>query len=216
MVKLLGIKRILVIVMLIALNVGLACAVYLYIVPEHANKDRQLRGLKSQISTLQGDIERMQIEFDQLEAQQHRFDGLRDKGFIGDQNRRQAELLFEKIGREAGVVSSVATIQSGVVEENEEAAKAEHKILKSPITVRIDAMDDVDVYRYLFLVQKFFPGHITLEKIEIKREGEVTGVILRSIASGTSPKLVSAEMQLTWRTMISPSQVIGGQEVVPQ
>ena len=209
MIKVLGTKRVLGLVFLVALNVALATGVYLYAVPEKGKKERELRRLTGQIATLISDIERMQVEFEQLEAQQEEFDQLKARGFFGNQGRRQAEQILERIQKEAGVISAVAGIQSGVVEDNEEAKKAEHKILKSPVTIHLEAMDDVDVYRYIYLLEKFFPGHVTIESVNMERLADVSGPVLRSIASGSNPKLIKAEIEMIWRTMIPASEVIG-------
>ena len=208
MIKVLGTKRILVLLLLLGLNLVFAGGVYMYLTPEKMTKDRELRQVRGQIIGLQSDIERIQIEFDQLEDQQAQFDILKKEGFFGSQGRRQAEQVFERIQKEAGVISAVASIQAGVVEDSEEAAKAEHKILKSPITVRIESLDDIDVFKYLYLVEQFFPGHVTLTRINLERKAEVSGTILRGIASGGNPELVEADIEMVWRTMIPETSII--------
>ena len=209
MIKVLGTKRVLGLVFLLAINAAFASGLYLFVMPEKAKKERELRGLQGEISTAVSDIDRLQIEFEQLEKQQEQFDGLRARGFFSNQERRQAEKVFQRVQNEAGVVSAVANVQAGKIEENEEAAKADHKILSSPVTIRLSAMDDVDVFRYIYLVEQFFPGHVTINNIHLERTAEISGTILRGIASGANPELVKAEIEMTWRTMIPASEVIG-------
>ena len=208
MIRVLGTKRILTIVALLLLNALMASLLYLYVIPDKAKKERELRGLRGKISTVQSDIGRMQIEFDQLTLQQAQFDKLRKRGFFGSQGRREAEKVFRRIQQESGVISAVANVQPGFIEDNEEAQKAEHKILVSPVSIKIDALDDVDVFRYLYLVERFFPGHMTIDKITLERKADITGTVLRSIASGTNPQLVSAEITAEWRTMIPEKDII--------
>ncbi len=209
MIRILGARRILTILILIGVNVVLAATVYLYLMPEGMKKERELKTLRGQTSTVQNDITRMQIEFNQLSVQQAQFDQLRKRGFFGKQGRREAEIVFEKIQKQAGVVSAIANIQGGTVEDNVEAEKAEHKILVSPVKIRLEAMDDVDVYRYLYLVDRFFPGHMAIQRISLERKAEISGDILRSIAGGANPQLVSADIDVLWRTMIPSKDVIG-------
>ena len=209
MIRVLGIKRIILLTVLVAINAALGAAVYLHIVPEADNKNIELATLRSQNSTTQADITRLQVEFDQLDAQREEFEELRRKGFIGTQDRRQAEKLFVKIGEEAGVFNSVASVQRGTIEDNAEAEKAGHKVLKSPILVQIKALDDVDVFRYIYLVEQFFPGHIAIDSVDIRRSTEVSGTVLRAIAGGKNLDLVTADMVIVWRTLIPESEVIG-------
>jgi hypothetical protein len=208
MIRVLGTRRILTIAVLIALNMALAAIVYLYLIPQKMAGEKELRGLRGNISTVQSDISRMQVEFDQLEEQQARFDKLRDHGFFSTQGRREAELVFQRIQQESGVVSAVANILAGTVEENAEARKSDHQMLVSPVNIHIEAMDDVDVFRYIYLVQQFFPGHVSIERLTLERKAEITGTILRAIATGNNPQLVSADVVLMWRTMIPDKEVI--------
>jgi hypothetical protein len=208
MIRILGVKRILVLLVLVVLNGLFATGVYLYLMPQKLQKERDLSGVRGQIGTLQGDIDRLQIEFDQLEAQQAQFDILNERGFFSSQGRRQAEKTLENIQKQAGVISAVASIKSGTVEDSEEAQKAAHKILVSPISIQVEALDDVDVFRYLFLLEKFFPGHLTITNINVERTSDISGPVLRSIASGSNPALVTASIEMLWRTMIPESEVM--------
>jgi hypothetical protein len=209
MIRVLGTRRILTLIVLFGLNALVAASVYLYLTPEIMKKERELKTLRGQISTVQTDINRMQVEFDQLTEQQERFDKLKARGFFGNQGRREAEIVFQKIQQQSGVVSAVASIQSGLIEDNEEAQKAAHKILVSPVNIHIEAVDDVDVFRYIYLVQQFFPGQVSIERLTIERKAEVNETILRAIATGQNPQLVSADIVLMWRTMIPEKDIIG-------
>lgn len=214
MIGVLGIKRVAVLVVLVALNGFLAAASYMYLAPELQTKERQLRSDRSQVSTLRNDIDRMQIEFDQLEEQKEEFEKLAQDGFFKDQSRRQAEKILSQIQKNSGVSKAIASVRAGEIEDNEEALKAEHKILSSPVEIQLQAFDDVNIFHYLFLVENYFPGHIAVKDIKIERTADVTGTVLRAIAAGGNPPLVSANVNMVWRTMIPQSQVIQ-QEVQP-
>ncbi len=208
MIRVLGTKRILMLVFLVAMNIAMATTVYMYLIPRHAQKENQLRGVRGQVNTMRSDISRMQVEFDQLADQQNQFEKLKERGFFYNQGRREAQIVLEGIQKQAGVVAAVATIQAGATEENEEAKKADYKVLKSPVQIHVEAVDPVDVYRYIYLLNNFFPGHIEIGEIRLERIGEVTGPVLRGIASGVNPVLVQADINMTWRTMVPQADVI--------
>ncbi len=212
MIAILGAKRVLGLVFLIAINVALSATAYLFVLPQTQAKQVELRGLSSRISGVRTDINRMQVEFSQIEQQQAQFENLKKRGFFSDQQRRQAEKVFEIIQKQAGVISAVAKIEAGTVESNVEAQKAEYEILSSPVKIRVEAIDSVDIFRYLYLLEHFFPGHVAIKNIEIARKAEVTGPILRSIASGENPVLVCADIDIIWRTMIPHAEVIPAQQ----
>lgn len=207
MIRVLGSKRLMLLAGLAGLNLLLAAVTYIYLAPHAFSQQMRLNGLNGQISTVRSDIDRMQIEFEQLNAQQAQFDALKKKGFLSNQQRRQAEKVFESIQKQAGVISAVAKIEAGQVEDNEEAQKAEYKILSSPVKIHIEAMDGVDVFRYIYLLEHFFPGHVAVTDMQFERKSEVTGPVLRAIASGENPVLVDADIEMVWRTMIPQAEV---------
>lgn len=206
MIRILGTKRVLTLVILVALNAAFAVGVYMYLGPESVKKNNELMGMRGQIATVVGDIERMQLEFDQLEDQQAAFDVLKEDDFLKPMNRRQAELLIEKITKEVGVKSAVASIQRGHIEQNDEAQKAAYRVLVSEVKIYIKAVEDIDVYRYIYYVNKLFPGHISIDGLEISRKMDVNGAVLRSIASGNVPELVEAQVDISWRTMVPEAE----------
>jgi len=208
MIQVLGIKRIIVLVILVAMNAALAAGVYMYVQPEKLKKQRQLSSMKSKVSQVRNDIDRIQVEFRQLEEQQEEFDRLKESGFFTKQERNKAQRIFEDIQTRSKVVSAVASIDRGSLEKNDESDKAEHVMLVSPVKVTIEALDDIDVFRYLYLLKQSFPGHMQLEKVNLERRGNITNPVLRSIVSGKNPELVKASIELTWWSMIPQTDVI--------
>ncbi len=207
MIKVLGAKRILTLAILVAVNAALALVAYGYLAPEKISKERELRMLRGQVSGLNKDIDNILLEFEQLEDQKAEFEMLEKDGFFKDQGRRQAEKLFNLIQEKSGVSKAQVSVAAGEIEDNEVAQKANHKILSSPVELRVEAMDEIDILRYVFLVEKYFPGHISLEKMKLHRDAEVNGTVLRSIASGKNVPLIKAEIEMLWRTMIPVDQL---------
>jgi hypothetical protein len=210
--QVLGARRLILLLSLVVANALFASFFYVYLQPQLIKKERELRSIRGQITNVRTDINRMQVEFEQLEEQRAEFDALRKQGFFNDQQRREAELVFQQIQDKSKVISAVATVRAGVVEDSKEAQKADHKILKSPVEVKIEAMDDIDIVRYIYLIRTFFPGHITIEDVKIGRDAEITGTVLRSIASGGRPALVHAQIKASWRTMIPGDSVISSEQ----
>lgn len=209
MIQTLGSRRIFIILFLAGLNAMLAFGVYGYLQPQTVTLERDLRQTTRKANEIQDDIERLQVEFEQLQAQQNFFNRLRDDGFLSAQDRRSAERLFEDIQNQSGVISARASIQAANIEADEEAQKAEHVILSSPISIEIEALDDIDVYRYIALLKNRFPGHLSLKDAQINRQIDVTNPILRAIANGEDVNMVKAELSWIWRTMVPEKDVSG-------
>lgn len=208
MIKVIGAKRLLLLAVLLSANILLAAATYLYLIPQEAETAKKLRILRGENQTKREDINRMQIEFEQLGQQQDKFDALKNDGFFKDQIRSVAKKLFKDIQIESHVVSSVAAIKPGIIEENEEAKKSNYKLLSSPIDITVEAFDDSDIYNYLYILEQKFPGHLSVDKMSMTRVTDISGPVLRAIATGANPVLVKATISMSWRTMIKDSQII--------
>ncbi|MCB1681020.1 MAG: hypothetical protein H6858_03485 [Rhodospirillales bacterium] len=208
MIKVIGAKRLFLLAVLILVNVLLAASTYLYMIPQESETAKKLRSLRSANQTKQSDIERMQIEFDQLGQQQDKFDALKNDGFFKAQVRSVAKKLFKDIQEESHVVSAVATIKPGAIEENQEAKKSNYKLLVSPVEITIQAFDDSDIYNYLFILEQKFPGHLSVDQMSMYRAIDISGPVLRAIATGANPVLITAKINISWRTMIPESQII--------
>lgn len=207
MIKVIGFRRLLVIGVLIALNVLFAAALYQYLLPQLKQTERKLNSTRSQVSGIQADIERMQIEFEQLDEQQAFFDLLKEDDFFSRQARRDAEEVFLKAETDSGVITSFVNVRSGTLVENEEAGKAEHVMLESPVEIRLEALEDRDIYEYVYILEKLFPGHLSINSMFLERTANLNDTILRGIASGQNPALIKASINMTWRTMVSDDSV---------
>lgn len=208
MIRVLGTKRIIVLFSLIAVNCALAAFVFMYAQPELKTSERTLRSLKSKESQTRSDITNLQMEFDQLEDQQAEFDTLKNDGFFSNQSRRDAQAVFLMAEKESGVLEANVSVKPGEIVEDEEAKKAEYVLLESEANIVLKAIDDRDVYAYLDKLQDNFPGHLSVEKVTMRRLANVSETILRAIAGGQKPPLVEARISLLWRTMVERSDVV--------
>lgn len=212
MMNILGAKRVFILLGLVLLNALLALSVHTYLGPELQKKEKILRVARAEASVVQSDIGRMEIEMEQFAGQQVRFEQYKEDGFFIGQNRRQVQDLFKLIQEKSGVSVATVAVNPAVVEKNDEAKKADHGILRSTIQIKLEALDDVNIYHYLYLIEKFFPGHVTIERVEFEREAEINGTVLRAISGGKNFPLVNASLELVWRTMVPESQLITKEE----
>ncbi|MBX2835087.1 MAG: hypothetical protein KTR28_08975 [Micavibrio sp.] len=208
MIAVLGAKRVITLAILAGINVALILGVYVFMIPDLDKKERALRAVRGKVSTIQGDISNLQIEFEQFETQKERFEQYKQDGFFVQQDRRQVEDLFKLIQEKSGVVTAKVAVNPAIVEENQEAEKADHKILRSSIQIQLDALNDRDIYHYIHLINSAFPGHVTIETLDFERTSVVNGTILRAIAGGKKFPLVKASMEMSWRTMVPNDHII--------
>ena len=211
MIKALGKKRVFLLGILLVVNAILGSLIFMYLLPQKQQSERSLRSTNGQVSTVRNDLANLQVDFQELEEQQFAFDRLNSRGFFDLQGRKAAVAALEDLDKRAKIIFSKVSIGAGEIDEKPEALKAGHVILASPISVTIEAMDDVDVFNYIHLLNNVFPGHVSVNEMVIKRELDVSGDILRAIAAGEKPKMIAGRLDLTWRTMIPKAAVIQDQ-----
>lgn len=203
MIAILGLKRVLILLVLVAVTAMLGALVYLYLEPQVTKADRALSSAKSNESKVRNDLADIEDEFARLETQRSEFEQLRASGFFSNQSRRDAEVVFIAAKQASGVNDAIVTVKPGKVVENEEAAKASQVLLESEIEVVLVAIDDIDILAYVTYLETKFPGHLMINSFSVARKSNISDTILRAIASGVNPGLVEGNLKMTWRTMVS-------------
>jgi hypothetical protein len=207
MIGVIGVKRILILVILIALNAGLGAAAYLYVMPENQRLEGTLNSTRAQISTKRAEAQSLREDFQQIEAQRERFEALQDAGFLSDQNRLVARRRIISIQQYTKVLSAAYDIKSAEIEENVFAEEIGYAVLDSPVDIRVEAIDDVDFYNFIYWMENAFPGHISIETMRIRRDLDVNDNTLRSIGTGNPVALINGDVEFSWRTIVPEENV---------
>lgn len=205
MIGILGKKRIFILAVLIGLNVAMAAALYTYLLPEGTRLERVVRSLKTEVASTYADTERLRQEREQIQLQKTRFENLEAAGFFSDQNRVLARTKIEGLQRYTGILSASYNFSPAKIEENPLLAEVGHTVIASPATLTLTAMDDVDVLKFIYWLENGFPGHVSIDRVQLNRVMDINDVTLRAIGSGTETALVKAIVGFKWRTMIPDS-----------
>lgn len=202
MISVIGTRRLFILGVLLAVNAALAAALYLYIMPESEKLSRELRTAKAEISSKQAETDKLRTEYDLIQKQRATFEDLKEAGFLGPQDRVVARERMEAIQSHSRVVRANYSIEPVKVEENKFAADSGQVILNSVINADVDALDDVDFLSFVYWLENGFPGQITINNIDVKRENDVDDVTLRQIGTGSPLVIVKGQASFEWRTMV--------------
>jgi hypothetical protein len=175
---------------------------YLYVVPQNEKTGRELRTAKAEIASKQNETEKLRGEYELIQKQRASFEDLKEAGFLGPQDRVVARERMEAIQTHSRVVQAKYSIEPVKVEENKSAADSGQVILNSAINVDVDALDDIDFLSFVYWLENGFPGQITINNIDIKRESDVDDVTLRQIGTGSPLVIVKGQANFEWRTMV--------------
>lgn len=201
MIKVLGKRVVLMLVLLVLVNGGIGYGLYEYLIPMREQKESELRGIQSEIEARRQEVAKLKEEMVLLQLQLRKFKELEAQGFFNNQNRVKAQESFDKLREVSGLLKAKYDIKSGELVEDPLATAANYVVVKSPVSLEMDSLDDVDVYTFIKGLQEKFPGSVDLEHVTLDRTETLSAPLLRNIGSGTPVKLISAKVDFSWRTM---------------
>lgn len=214
MIKVIGTKRLALVVVFVLLNALLAAGLYMYFAPQSEQAERELRNMRNEIAHKRSETSRLRDDFDQIQEQRDFFERLEQAGFFTNQNRLVARRRIEDVQERTGVLSAGYNIGSGEVIRNADVQEAGHVILRSDINFTVSAMDDLEIYNFIFWLENVFPGHMMVESLQMRRSREINEAVLRRIGSGSPTVLVEADIRMVWRTMVPEDIVRDGTRTI--
>jgi hypothetical protein len=201
MIASIGYKKSLLLLVLAGVMGVLAFFTYIVFQPKAETSKAELATLQAQASTLQSEVDQMRQDFTQFDSKKAVFENISRMGFFNDQNRVLARERFDTLQKLSKIMSARYEIKPAKIFSQDIPLETGFVVMESPITMKLTALDDVDVYRFIYYLNYGFPGHVTINNLEIKREGEITPEVLKEIGTGNPPELITATMEMKWRTM---------------
>jgi hypothetical protein len=207
MIRLIGIQRILAIVLLAALVVLLFLYTKFLMEPGIRITQAELSKNRGEIAEMRDNIDKLMQGMQLFQTQKDDFLYIESLGFFDDQNRVEARRRLNLMREESDLLSAKYTIKQARSIDNEQATEAGYKILNTEIDFTFEALDDGDIYNFIYLLNYGFPGLITIEKLTMAREKEITQPLLRKIGNGEYEPLVRGALKVSWITMVPDSAV---------
>lgn len=203
----LGKQRIQLLVFMLLLNAALIGSYYYYIQPFKQESVRELRNMRADANQRRAKIRELRLEFAKLMPKIGYYQRMRQSGFFNDQKRTIVQDKIKQYRDRANLLVAKYSIDSAEVIDDPDAKEAGHVILSSPVTIEMEALDDIDIYTFINLMQKDFPGNMDIRKITVERKRDIKTELLQNVASGEPKVLMEAEMQFRWRSMIQESKL---------
>ncbi|MCK4945984.1 MAG: hypothetical protein KAI61_07825 [Alphaproteobacteria bacterium] len=203
MIKLIGLRRIILFLCFMGINLLVASSYFLGLAPMRDEAQMHLNAVSAQISSLQNKIMNIQREVNSLKENQPKYQTLKDKGFFLVQDRFMIGRLLEEVRKKSQITSFSFTIENLKDVPNANAARMNYSLVSSRIKVeKIVSPLDSNVYIFLQLLADAFPEHTRFQNFEIKRTGEVTEAALSKIAMGKSVSFVDSSLTFDWMTLV--------------
>lgn len=210
MIRLVGIRRIFAILLLLGLVVLLMSYTLVLAKPGLRKAQQELIKHKADIAEMTSNIDKLTQGIERFTTQKDYFEQIQKFGFFDPQNRVEARRRLNLMQKESRLLSAKYTIKQAIAAKSEKAAVANYKVLDTEIAFTFEALEDIDIYNFIYLLNYGFPGQIAIEELSISRDQEITQPLLRNIGIGDYEPLVKGELKVIWTTMVPEDSVADG------
>ncbi|HPD83413.1 MAG: hypothetical protein R3D88_01450 [Alphaproteobacteria bacterium] len=215
MIEIIGHRKIYFIGFLALVAVGLYYYGFMHLKPQVVKVERSLKVSKSEFSQIKANMDNLVIGLQQFDTQKEEFNKLRAYGFFDAQDRLDLMLRFREMQKESGLLLAKFDISPAKVEDNPLAKDAGFQVLTTNIKFNLEAIEDVDVYKFLYLFNYGFPAQVFITDIKMSRDIGITRTLIQRLGSGSPVAIVKAEVMVTIKTMIEdPLQKKTDEEMV--
>lgn len=211
MLKVLGNNRLLFIGLVSVLLAGFAYLYYDWLLPAHAQSTQELQTSKAAVDQKYNEVVRLKEEYVLLQSQLRAYKELEAKGFFNDQDRTAAVDKLDKLSKVSNLLKASLKFGSGQLIEDPAATLANQVVLKSPVSIAVKSIDDVDMYSFVKFIEEKFPGRIDITSLSLNRIEIFDTTILRKIGGGSPTPLVESKLSFDWLTM-APKDIVAPTE----
>ena len=170
--------------------------------PQNESSERQLRLNKSEFSEITNNMGKLVSDMKQFDQQKDQFENLKILGFFNTQDRLEMRSRLNEMQEESKLISAVYSVQPARTEKNKQAEEAGYKIVNTSISFTLEAFDDADIYKFIYLLNYGFAGHISINDLSIKINKKITPTLLQKIGAGDQVAVVVATLSVNLRTMV--------------
>lgn len=201
--KLIGIKRLILLAILIGINAVIAAGYFLWVEPSLEEAQQKLTAVKTDISNLQSKIQNTKQELAEYQANLPKYQALETSGFMSNQDRFQISRDLDTVRTNAQLASFNFRIDNLQEVDIPEAKNASMKVINSRINIEnLSPLLDINFFDFLDKMVTDFPSHVRLDNFSIERGDPLNGSALQKIAFDQPIKLVKGRAVFDWITYV--------------
>ena len=203
MIKLIGLKRGLILLALLAINVILLSIYMFGIEPMRMESEQQRDGVRAEIADFQGKIQNIKQEVITFNENLPKYNTMKDRGFFLPQDRFQMGRDLDAARAASRVkgfnydISDIRTIPSI------EATNAQMRLVNSRFELKnIDLLTDDDFFLFVDMMDQKFPQQLRLQSFTMRRTGELTADTLKNLATTGKAGILEVNATFDWFTLV--------------
>ena len=208
--KLIGVKRTLILAILLAINLAIASVFFLQIGPMRDDARTKLNAVDAEISDQSQKISNIKADLDTFNKTLPDFKVLENKGFTLSQDRFRMSRDLDDVRKKAELAGFSFTINDVKKIDNPDALAAHIQLIDSRIRIEnVVSLLDLNIYDFVDLMEADFPAHLRVQAFNITRKDPLDSVALGHIAKKEPVSLISATMQFDWLTVVPKLEQTG-------
>lgn len=201
--KLIGIKRALLLAVLLAINLAIAGLFFFVIEPMRANATSQLAAVEGQISGLQSKIQNVKRELEDFQRNLPKYEQLKQAGFFNNQDRFDLMRHLDDVRLKNDMRGFPFDVTEIKEIPNKDAAASKSRLIMSRINIKdVPVLVDNDFYQFVDVMEQVFPSHVRLQSFTISRVPRFDATFLADIRSKKKNGAVTATAEFDWLTIV--------------
>jgi hypothetical protein len=166
----------------------------------------------AQNSRLNGDIARVrkgatdtQADIDYVQQNGAQYEALLQSDRLVPHTRRAAIVELENSARNNGLTAMTYTIGAAAASTSAQAVQSQsaaggYRVSVENISLKVGAPTDGSIYNFIADITSAFPGSAVVQSMAISRASFISAAALEALSRGEDPKLVEADIIISWRT----------------
>lgn len=202
MIELLGLKRAILLAVLVVVNLLIVGAYFGMIMPMKEEADMHLMNTRNEISRLQTEIENIKAELRSLKETMPQYEALEAKGFFLNQDRFFLGRTLEELKNRSELRGFSFSISDIREVPNSEAATANRRLIASTIKIdQISSLLDMSFFNFMHIIETYFPAHARIDSFSVAKLTKIDDQTLARIAKQPGASLINASLTMDWLTM---------------
>lgn len=210
--KLIGVKRTIILAILLAVNLAVAAVFFLQVDPMREDSVRKLSTVNGQIAEKSQKIANIKAELETYKTTLPKYEVLEKKGFTLNQDRFRMSRDLDSVRIRSALAGFSFTINDIKKIDNPDALAAQMQLIDSRIKIEnVVSLLDLNFYDFIDLMQYQFPAHVRVQSFDVVRKDPLNSTALAHIAKGEPVNLISATAYFDWLTVVPKLETKTGQ-----
>jgi len=135
-----------------------------YIAEISVRGERELRSEKSDISKMTKDMDDLSKGLAQFEKEKEDFANVQNMGFFDEQDRAKTKNIIEAMQRDSRLLTARYSLSPARLVPEVRAKEAGYDLISTDIDFSLEAIEDADIYRFVYMLNYGFPGQLKINK----------------------------------------------------